>query len=198
VGALGLSGCFSFYPTKNLGAYGEGGALVTNDQSVYRAARTLRDHGQSRRYYHDTVGYNYRMDGVQGAVLRVKLRHLEAWTEARRRIAASYGTLLAAADVTTPTELPHARAVYHLYVVRTETRDALRERLREAGIATGIHYPVPCHLQRAYADLGHTTGDFPHAERGASTVLSLPMFAELTDSQVADVAIAVSEHIAAA
>jgi dTDP-4-amino-4,6-dideoxygalactose transaminase len=194
VGAIGLAGAFSFYPAKNLGAYGEGGALVTNDETVYRAVRSLRDHGQSRRYYHDTVGYNYRMDGLQGAILRVKLRYLEQWTAARRRHAVRYTTLLAGADVVSPVEAPYASAVYHLYVVRTEARDELRCRLDRTGIGTGIHYPVPCHQQRAYAELGHRAGDFPQAERCAATVLSLPMYPELTEEQITRVGSLVAEH----
>jgi dTDP-4-amino-4,6-dideoxygalactose transaminase len=195
VGAIGLAGCFSFYPAKNLGAYGEGGALATNDERIYRTARTLRDHGQSKPYYHDAVGYNYRMDSLQGAILRVKLRYLERWTEARRRHAACYTSLLSTGTVTTPREMSYAQAVYHLYVVRSRDRDSLRQRLARAAIETGIHYPIPCHLQRAYAHLGHKLGDFPEAERCAGEVLSLPMFPELTEEQVAEIASVVTEHV---
>jgi dTDP-4-amino-4,6-dideoxygalactose transaminase len=198
VGAIGLAGCFSFYPAKNLGAYGEGGALVTNDETVYRAALSLREHGQSRRYHHDRVGYNYRMDGLQGAVLRVKLRYLEQWTAARRRHASRYTALLAATGAATPVEAPCAHGVYHLYVIRAEERDGLRQALDRAGIGTGIHYPVPCHLQRAYADLNHRPGDFPEAERCAATILSLPMYAELTEEQIVGVGSAVAEHLSRA
>jgi dTDP-4-amino-4,6-dideoxygalactose transaminase len=188
VGTSGVAGCFSFYPAKNLGAYGDCGALVTNDEAVALMARRLRDHGQSTRYYHDVVGYNYRMDALQAAILRVKLRHLEEWTAARRRHAARYTALLAGPDVVTPVEAPWAEAVYHLYVVRVQEREALREHLTRAGIGTGIHYPVPCHLQRAYASLGYRTGDFPHTEQCAAAILSLPMYPELTEEQIARVA----------
>jgi dTDP-4-amino-4,6-dideoxygalactose transaminase len=195
VGALGLAGCFSFYPAKNLGAYGDGGALVTNDATVAETVRRLRDHGQSRRYYHDTIGYNYRLDALQAAILRVKLRYLDAWTAARRRHAARYTALLADTRVVTLAEASYAQAVYHLYVVQVPDRDALREELARAGIDTGIHYPVPCHLQRAYADLGHKPGDFPNAERAAASILSLPMYPELTEAQMSRVVSLVTDHV---
>jgi dTDP-4-amino-4,6-dideoxygalactose transaminase len=192
VGALGRAGCFSFYPGKNLGAYGEGGAVVTNDAEVARRVRLLRDHGSERKYRHEVVGYNFRLEGIQGAVLGVKLRHLDAWNEARRRHAARYRELLAplaaAGALTLPRESPDAEHVYHLFVVQTDARDELQRHLTEAGVQTGIHYPVPVHLQPAYAAHGHKEGDFPEAERQARRVLSLPMFAELTDEQLARVA----------
>jgi dTDP-4-amino-4,6-dideoxygalactose transaminase/acetyltransferase-like isoleucine patch superfamily enzyme len=181
VGGIGHLGCFSFYPGKNLGAYGEGGAVVTSDPEYARTIRMLRDWGQDRKYHHVLKGYNYRMDAFQGAILRVKLRHLEVWTEARRRRAARYEERLAGTGVATPIPSPASRHVYHIYAVRSARRDALQRTLRAQGIETGIHYPVPVHLQPAYADLGYKAGDLPHTEAAASEVLSLPMFPELTE-----------------
>ncbi|HYG81450.1 MAG TPA: DegT/DnrJ/EryC1/StrS family aminotransferase [Pyrinomonadaceae bacterium] len=188
VGALGRAGCFSFYPGKNLGAYGEGGAVVTNDAEVARRVRLLRDHGSERKYRHEIIGYNFRLEGIQGAVLKVKLRHLDRWNELRRAAAARYGELLSGSDLTLPRELPHAEHVYHLYVVQSGERAALQKALSEAGVQTGIHYPVPIHLQPAYAFLNHRPGDFPEAERQAARVVSLPMFPELTEKQIMHVA----------
>ena len=193
VGALGRAGCFSFYPGKNLGAYGEGGAVVTDDPEVARRVRMLRDHGSERKYRHEFVGYNFRMEGIQGAVLGVKLKYLDAWNDLRRAHAARYDRLLRGAGLALPRQMPYARHVYHLYVVRSEARDELQRRLAATGVQTGIHYPVPIHLQPAYAALGHRPGDFPEAERQAASVLSLPMFAELTDEQIDRVAGAVGE-----
>lgn len=184
VGSIGDLGCFSFYPSKNLGAYGEGGVVVTNNPEYARTIRMLRDWGQERKYHHVLRGYNYRMDGLQGAILRVKLRHLEAWTEARGAHAARYDELLAGASVQTPTVMPYARHVYHIYAIRTPHRDALQQTLHMQGIQTGIHYPIPVHLQEAHADLGYQFGDFPCSEQAASEVLSLPMFAELAPAQI--------------
>lgn len=196
-GSLGRVGCFSFYPSKNLGAYGEGGILVTNDEEIASTSRALRDWGQSARYRHTVLGYNYRMDGIQGAILRVKLRHLEAWTDARRGHAAQYRVWLGAADVGLPSERPGTRHVYHVYAIRSMQRDALRRHLDASGIQTGVHYPIPLHLQPVFADLGHVQGDFPVAESLAAEQLSLPMFAELTDAQIREVAVAVKafEHV---
>ena len=188
VGALGRAGCFSFYPGKNLGAYGEGGAVTTDDEEVARRVRLLRDHGSERKYHHEIVGYNFRLEGLQGAVLGVKLKHLDRWNEMRRGHAARYAELLAGSGLELPREMPYARHVYHLYVAQTEARDALQEHLRAAGIQTGIHYPVPVHLQPAYAALRYSAGDFPVTEQQARRVLSLPMFPELTDEQVKRVA----------
>ena len=193
VGALGHAGCFSFYPGKNLGAYGEGGAVVTNDEEVARRVRLLRDHGSSRKYHHEIIGYNFRLEGLQGAVLAVKLRHLDEWNTLRREHAARYRELLGESGLGLPREMPYARHIYHLYVVQSESRDALQNALTEAGIQTGIHYPIPVHLQPAYASLGHQAGDFPESERQAGRVLSLPMFPELTDDEMARVAEAVGE-----
>jgi dTDP-4-amino-4,6-dideoxygalactose transaminase len=182
-GSLGDMACFSFYPGKNLGAYGEGGMVVTDDASWVRTLRMLRDWGAEKRYHHVLKGYNYRLEGIQGAVLRVKLRHLEAWTEARRAAAARYDRLLAGTGIETPCALPHNRHVYHVYAVRTAQRQEWQEALSAQGIQTGIHYPVPVHLQPAFASLGYAAGDFPHAERAAAEVLSLPMFPELRAEQ---------------
>jgi dTDP-4-amino-4,6-dideoxygalactose transaminase len=190
-GSLGTLGCFSFYPGKNLGAYGEGGMVVTSDPEYARTIRMLRDWGAERKYHHELKGYNYRLEGIQGAVLRVKLRHLEAWTEGRRAAAARYDAGLADAAVETPQAAADVRHVYHIYAVRTPHRDALQEQLRAEGIQTGIHYPFPIHLLPAFADLGYRAGDFPHAERAAGEVLSLPMFPELTPEQTETVCAAV-------
>jgi dTDP-4-amino-4,6-dideoxygalactose transaminase len=187
VGGLGDLGCFSFYPGKNLGAYGEGGMVVTNDPDYARTVRMLRDWGQEHKYYHDLKGYNYRMEGIQGAILRVKLRHLKEWTEARRTHAVRYNQLLVNSGVETPLEMPYARHVYHVYAIRTSQREALQKALGEKGIQTGIHYPIPVHLQKAYADLGYRRGDFPHSEQSANEVLSLPIFPEISDAQIREV-----------
>ena len=182
-GSLGDIGCFSFYPGKNLGAYGEGGMVVTNNDEYARMIRMLRDWGAEKKSQHVFKGYNYRMEGIQGSVLRVKLRHLEAWTAARRRAAARYDRLLAGSGVPTPEAMPYARHVYHIYAIRTARRQKLQEALQARDIQTGIHYPIPVHLLPAYADLGYRAGQFPHSERAAAEVLSLPMFAELTAEQ---------------
>jgi len=184
VGSLGDMGCFSFYPGKNLGAYGEGGMVVTGNSEYARTIAMMRDWGQSKKYHHVLPGYNYRLEGIQGAVLRVKLRHLEVWTEARRACAARYDALLADSGVCTPRALPDRRHVYHIYAIRVRARDAFQQALAAQGIQTGIHYPIPVHLQAAYASLGYRMGDFPHTEKAASEVLSLPMFPELTDDQI--------------
>jgi dTDP-4-amino-4,6-dideoxygalactose transaminase len=188
VGTLGDVGCFSFYPGKNLGACGEGGMCVTDDPECARVLRMLRDWGAEKKYQHVLKGYNYRMEGIQGAVLRVKLKRLEAWTEARRRAAACYDQLLADLEIPTPAEATYARHVYHIYAIRTRERAAWRQALQEQGIETGIHYPTPVHLLPAFADLGHYAGEFPHAEAAANEVLSLPMFPELTTGQCETVA----------
>jgi dTDP-4-amino-4,6-dideoxygalactose transaminase len=183
-GSIGDFGCFSFYPGKNLGAYGEGGMVVTNNPEYVRTIQVLRDWGQERRYQHILKGYNYRMDGIQGAILRVKLRYLDAWTDARRALAARYDELLVNSGVTTPTVMPYSDHVYHIYAVRSPQRDTLQQKLHERLIQTGIHYPIPVHLQPAYADLGYKIGDFPCSELAANEVLSLPMFAELSEAQI--------------
>jgi dTDP-4-amino-4,6-dideoxygalactose transaminase len=192
-GSLGDIACFSFYPGKNLGACGEGGMIVTDDDEVAHKLRMLRDWGQEKKYQHVMKGFNARLEGVQGAALRVKLRHLEAWTEARRERAALYDRLLRDADVTTPAQMPWARHVYHVYAIRTPGRDALQAALLEREIQTGIHYPQPVHLLEGYRDLGYDDGDFPVAERAAVETLSLPMYPELPLDWVEEVASAVGE-----
>ncbi|HZB46969.1 MAG TPA: DegT/DnrJ/EryC1/StrS family aminotransferase, partial [Pyrinomonadaceae bacterium] len=198
VGPLARAGCFSFYPGKNLGAYGEGGAVVTNDAGVARRLRMLRDHGSEQKYRHELVGYNSRLEGIQGAVLNVKLKRLDDWNALRRRHAARYRELLAplSGALALPAEADYAEHVYHLFVVRTDARDSLQRYLSAAGVQTGIHYPVPVHLQPAYAPLGHRGGDFPNAESQAKRVLSLPMFAELTEQQLRYVADALADFCA--
>lgn len=181
VGGLGDLGCFSFYPGKNLGAYGEGGIVVTNDARHADTIRSLRSWGEDQRYVHARQGFNYRMDGLQGAILRVKLRHLPAWNSARQRIAAAYDEWLRDTDVATPVVLGHGTHVYHLYAVRAARRDALHAALKADGISSGFHYPVPVHLQPAYADLGGRVGDFPVAEAAATSTLTLPIYPELPD-----------------
>lgn len=186
-GSMGDLAVFSFYPGKNLGAYGEGGAVVTNSAEYARRIRMQRNWGGERRYEHILKGFNYRMDGIQGAILRVKLRHLEAWTEARRSHAAEYDRRFAGTGLSTPYARPDSRHVYHCYTIRVPRRDAVRAHLESAGIHTGVHYPIPVHLQPAYSDLGYRRGDFPVAEQAASEVLSLPMFPELNEEQIAAV-----------
>jgi dTDP-4-amino-4,6-dideoxygalactose transaminase len=176
--------CFSFYPGKNLGAYGEGGALVTGDAALAARARALRDHGSTRRYYHDEIGFNYRMEGIQGAVLRVKLRHLAEWTKERRRVAARYNELLADTPLQLPKEARGSASAWHLYVVRHPKRDDLKKHLETNQVGCGLHYPVPLHLQKAYAHLGHREGDFPVSEKAARECLSLPIYPELTEEQI--------------
>jgi dTDP-4-amino-4,6-dideoxygalactose transaminase len=196
VGSIGDMACFSFYPGKNLGAYGEGGAVTTNNAEHARTIRMLRDWGQDRKYHHVLRGYNYRMEGFQGAILRVKLRHLEQWTEGRRAVITQYNQHLADAGVERPTEMSWARHVYHVYTLRTDERDGLQAALQAEGIQTGIHYPVPVHLQPAYADLGYRRGAFPHSEAASEQVLSLPLYPELSPSAVAEVAEAVRKAVA--
>lgn len=187
-GSIGDLGCFSFYPGKNLGAYGEGGMVTTNNAEYAHTIRMLRDWGAEHKYQHVLKGFNYRLEGIQGAILRVKLRHLEKWTEARRAHAALYNKLLAGSAVQAPAEMPYARHVYHIYAIRTPQRAALQQTLQAQGIQTGIHYPAPVHLLEAHADLGYKRGEFPHSERAAVEVLSLPMYAELSDTAIQFVA----------
>jgi dTDP-4-amino-4,6-dideoxygalactose transaminase len=190
-GSIGDFGCFSFYPGKNLGACGEGGLVTTSNPDAAERLRVLRDWGQTRKYHHIVRGYNYRMDGLQGAILRVKLRQLEAWTEARRTRAALYDDLLASSLVRAPGAAEDTRHVYHVYAVRCANRDDLQLSLRANGVQTGIHYPIPVHLQEAYRDLGYRAGEFPNAERAAREVLSLPLYPEMTNLQVETVAAAI-------
>src|SRR3984957_3790710 len=188
IGTFGAISCFSFYPGKNLGACGEGGALVTNDDAFAARARSLREHGSTQRYYHDEVGFNYRMEGIQGAVLGVKLKHLNAWTKGRRHVAKRYHELLADTPLQLPLEADWAESVYHLYVVRHPRRDDLKKHLEANGVGCALHYPLPLHLQKCYASLGYHAGDFPVAERAARECLSLPIYPELTDDQIQRVA----------
>jgi dTDP-4-amino-4,6-dideoxygalactose transaminase len=195
-GSFSHAGCFSFYPGKNLGAYGEAGAVVTNDPELAQKIRILRDHGQVERYQHSVIGWNDRMDGLQGAVLSVKLRHLDKWNEARRSHARFYSKLLKGLDsVTLPREAGYARHVYHIYAVRVPQRDELAAALRQQDIWCGIHYPVPIHLQRAYEFLGYQEGSFPVAEQAARETLSLPMFPELTMEQIERVATEITSFL---
>lgn len=186
-GCVGDIGCFSFYPGKNLGAYGEAGAAVTNSSGLARQLALLRDWGQESKYNHVLPGYNFRMDGIQGAVLNVKMAYIERWTEARRTVASHYDRLLARAQFKRPAPPPHCRHVYHVYAVEVEHRDQVQKALSAAGIGTGIHYPVPVHLQKAYGELGYGRGDFPVTEAIANRFLSLPIYAELQPEQVANV-----------
>lgn len=185
VGSFGRASSFSFYPGKNLGAYGEAGAVATNDPELARKFRMMRDHGSERKYSHDIQGHNYRMGGMQGAILGVKLRHLHEWTEARRRHAYLYDSLLRSVpQVDVPVRMPSAHHVFHLYVIRARRRDALRKHLELREISTGMHYPIPLHLQPVFAGLRYKRGDFPVAEASAAEMLSLPMYPELTGEQI--------------
>jgi dTDP-4-amino-4,6-dideoxygalactose transaminase len=188
VGGLGEVSCFSFYPGKNLGAFGEGGALVTNNTEFAKRARSLREHGSTVRYYHDEVGFNYRMEGIQGAVLGIKLKHLAKWTSERQRVAKRYSELLKDTPLQLPVQPSYAESVWHLYVVRHPQRDALKKHLEENGVGCALHYPLPLHLQKCYAELGHKVGNFPNAEKSANQCLSLPIYPELTDEQILRVA----------
>jgi dTDP-4-amino-4,6-dideoxygalactose transaminase len=184
VGLFGDVGTFSFYPTKNLGGCGEGGAFVAKDEAVHTKARHIRVHGSDRRYYHDIVGGNFRMDGFQGALLNVKLPHLAAWTARRREIAARYLAGIKLADVRLPEQPGYGQSVFHQFTIRHPRRDALREHLTKHEIGTDLIYPVPLHLQKCYASLGRGPGSYPVAEKAAATCVSLPIFPELTDAQV--------------
>jgi dTDP-4-amino-4,6-dideoxygalactose transaminase len=196
IGAFGGIACFSFYPGKNLGAFGEGGAVATDDEAIAARIRRLRDHAQQGRHNHVELGYNTRMEGIQGAVLEVKLRHLDAWNAARNRHAERYHQLLAGVPgVRLPAMPASGRHVWHLFVVLLEgvDRDGIQKQLAERGVATAVHYPTPVHLQPAYAHLGHKPGDFPVAEDVMARCLSLPMFAEMTEEQVGCVASALKD-----
>jgi dTDP-4-amino-4,6-dideoxygalactose transaminase len=203
VGGLSEVASFSFYPGKNLGAYGEAGAVVTNNDELSKKISKLREHGQSEKYHHDSFGHNYRMEGIQGAVLGVKLKYLAGWTDERRRAAAKYNELLGNIEqLSVPEELPGLKHVYHLYVVKVngkslkekeETRNKLQSFLSDNGIASGLHYPIPLHLQKCFNHLGYKRGDFPVSEDLARSGLSLPMFAELKDEQIEYVALKIKE-----
>lgn len=196
-GSFGVAGCFSFYPGKNLGAYGDGGAVVSNDSSVADRIRMFRNYGQSRKYHHDTFGWNSRLDTMQAAVLSVKLPHLNKWNEARRRNAALYKGLLRDLPVRLPIEVPGNRHIYHLFVVRVARRDELLAFLAERQIACGVHYPIPNHLQEAYSHLGYKTGAFPISEKVAGELLSLPMYPELSLDQIQYVCDSIREFMTA-
>jgi dTDP-4-amino-4,6-dideoxygalactose transaminase len=197
---MAKAGAFSFYPGKNLGACGEAGAVTTDDAEMARKLRMLRDHGQSRKYYHDFEGYNGRLDAIQAGILRAKLPHLPEWNEQRRRAAARYRDLLGSASgaIGLPCEPPWTKPIYHLFVIRVRDREGLRRHLSEANIGTGIHYPIPLHLQSAYSILGYAKGDLPVAERLAEELLSLPMYPGLEDGQQAHVASQVVEFLSSA
>jgi dTDP-4-amino-4,6-dideoxygalactose transaminase len=196
VGAIGDMGCFSFYPRKNLGAYGEDGMVITNDETHAEKIRFLGDWGQARKYHHVHKGFNYRMEGLQGAVLRVKLRCLEECTEARRANAARYDELLADSSAFgLPVQHDYARHGYHVYAVRVPSKDAVQEALSRREIQTGIHYPIPVHLQQAYSDLGYTEGDLPITEQSAAELLSVLTYPELTSTQIKEVCEALLEKV---
>jgi dTDP-4-amino-4,6-dideoxygalactose transaminase len=195
-GTMGDAGCFSFYPGKNLGAFGEAGGVVTNDPELHKQIQMLRDHGQSQKYYHALMGWNCRMDGIQAAVLSIKLRHLYQANSLRRKHALEYNQALAGMDgVFTPVEANYAQHVYHVYAIRVQERDAVRRSLQEKRVGCAVHYPVPIHLQDACRNLGYTRGAFPIAEKLADEFVSLPMFPELTEAQVEYVARCVSEVV---
>lgn len=196
VGNFGTFGAFSFYPGKNLGAYGEAGALITNDKELYEKAKMIRQHGEIERYTHKIVGHNYRMEAIQGAVLATKLKYLKEWTRKRQKNARLYTELLENVEgIQTPKELEGTDCVYHLYVIRTRDRDGLQQYLQKNGVATGLHYPIPLHLQEAYKELGYKKGDFPMAEKAAGSILSLPMYPELTEKQIRYVCDKIKKYI---
>jgi dTDP-4-amino-4,6-dideoxygalactose transaminase len=192
-GSIGRIGCFSFFPSKNLGAFGDGGIVTTGDDELAAKLRVLRDHGQSPKYHYRFVGGNFRLDALQAAVLRVKLSHLEAWHEARRRNARRYDSHLADTAVTTPWIAPHNRAIYNQYVIRHPDRDGLKQHLSDRGVGTEVYYPVSLHLQECFADLGHREGDFPESERAQREVLAIPVYPELTEEQIGYVAECIAE-----
>ena len=195
-GSMGAAGCFSFYPGKNLGAYGEGGAVVTQDEKIAAEIRVIRDHGQNKKYFHTMEGYNGRLDAIQAAVLRVKLKRLAEWNRSRNDNAAYYNELLSdLPGVEFAKVADYAESVYHLYVIMVDDRDALQLFLGERDIASGLHYPLPLHLQKAYDHLGYKEGDFPIAERAAKRLLSLPMYPELTRDQIKYVADSIKEFM---
>jgi dTDP-4-amino-4,6-dideoxygalactose transaminase len=195
VGSLGDAACFSFYPGKNLGAYGEAGAVVTNNDELDTKVRVWRDHGQKQKYFHEVIGWNDRLDGIQAAVLNVKLKYINAWNEARRQRAGWYATLLSGSAAAVPKEAPYSRHVYHIYAIGVPDRDECLKYMNSRKIGCGIHYPVPIHLQKAYGHLGLRKGSFPAAERRCSEVLSLPMYPELSAEQVEFVAAALLEYL---
>lgn len=194
-GSLGHLGCFSFFPTKNLGGCGDGGMVVTSDPGLAEKIHLLRAHGSTGKYYHRMVGYNSRLDEIQAAIIRIKLGHLERWTEERRNLASLYGQLLAGTAAVLPVEAPLNRHVYHLYSIRCPNRDAVLAGLRQKGIGAGVYYPLPLHLQEAFAYLGYRMGDQPEAERACGEVLSLPLYPGMTGAMVERVAGALKEGL---
>lgn len=194
-GSIGDIGCFSFYPGKNLGAIGEGGAIVSNNPELARRVALLRDWGQETKYHHVLPGYNFRMDGLQGAALNVKMDYIEAWTEGRRTAARKYDQLIAFDRCNRPSPPADCRHVYHVYAIEIDERDQVQKKLQAAGIGTGIHYPIPVHLQKAYSELGYRQGDLPVTERLANRFLSLPIYPELQPAQIAQVVDAVADAI---
>jgi dTDP-4-amino-4,6-dideoxygalactose transaminase len=196
IGSIGHAACFSFYPGKNLGAYGDGGAVTSNDGEFMRRLGQLRDHGRTSKYEHALVGYNSRLDSIQAAILSVKLRYLDTWIQKRQQVAAWYGELLADSGLTQPAVRPGSTHTYHLYVVETGERADLQSRLAEAGVATGIHYPLPLHLQPAFQHLGYSAGAMPATEASAPRILSLPIFPELTREQVEYITTVIMEPVA--
>ncbi len=192
-GTVGMAGCFSFYPGKNLGAFGEGGAVITNDDAIAKRMRALRDHAQAERYHHSEIGFNYRMDGIQGAVLAIKMQHIRQWTDARIALADRYRALLVDLPINLPVQSADRKHVWHQFVVTHPNRDEIRRQLEARGIHTGLHYPIPLHLQQAYAHLGGRAGDHPVSERIGAHCLTLPLFAEMTASQQSAVVDALNE-----
>ncbi len=194
VGTLGIASSWSFYPGKNLGAYGEGGAVMTNNDELAKKFKMIRDHGSEQKYYHEILGHNYRMEAIQGAVLGVKFKYLNEWTEKRRAVASQYNKLLLGiGDILLPKEMPYAKHVYHLYVIQTTKRKELQDYLTSRGIGTGLHYPVPLHLQKCFSYLEYKRGDFRITEQLSERCLSLPMYAELTDDQICKVVETIKE-----
>ncbi len=192
VGTMGIAGCFSFYPGKNLGAYGEGGAVISNDEEFWKKIQAIKEHGSFKKYHHEYLGHNYRLEGIQGAILDVKLKYIEAWTETRRKNADLYRKYLSGVnDIILPSERKNVRHVYHLFVIRTSKRDELSSFLNGEGIQTNIHYPIPCHLQRSYGFMGYKKGDFPVSEKLSREILSLPMSEQLTEEDI----VCISEKI---
>lgn len=196
-GSMGRAAAFSFYPGKNLGACGEAGAITTNDESMAEKVKMIRDHGQAKKYHHDMEGYNGRLDSIQAGWLTVKLRHLAKWNESRRALAHRYHELFddVKEGIVVPREASWTKGVYHLYVIRVPDREALQSHLAEAGIGTGVHYPIPLHLQRAYRGLGYEKGNFPVTERVAAEIVSLPMFPQLQPMQQVEVANRTKEFV---
>jgi dTDP-4-amino-4,6-dideoxygalactose transaminase len=194
IGNFGVCGCFSFYPGKNLGAYGEGGAVITNDDQLYKKLTMIRDHGMAQKYHHDIIGHNYRMSGFQSSILNVKLKYIEEWTDKRRTNADLYRKYLSDCEfIDLPYEMDNTKHVYHLFVIRAPNRDGLMKYLADNQIYSGLHYPIPCHMQKAYSDLNYKLGDFPISEKYAGEILSLPMSEQLNEEEIIFVSAKVKE-----